>query len=157
VLATTALLGTSSCGGSSTLNPGAHNVSAQPSSVACDDLIDAAKASTSPPAPPQGGQVYIGSGDTFFMGSEGRRWGENVDYYDGAFQMKIGIYTLDKGPPTMSIIRTDGRANGRAEFAPTAHGLPGPLPTVLTFPSAGCWRVEAHGARGSATILARVR
>jgi hypothetical protein len=35
--------------------------------------------------------------------------------------------------------------------------LPGPLPTELIFPTAGCWIVEARGDRGSALIQVGVQ
>jgi hypothetical protein len=66
--------------------------------------------------------------------------------------MKIGIYTLDSQPPQASVIRLDGGARGAVEFAPTSAGLPGPLPTGLTFPTQGCWKVEARGQTGFASM-----
>jgi hypothetical protein len=103
------------------------------------------------------GRVYIGRRDTFFIGTEGRRWGENVGYYGGAFHMKVGIYTLAADFPKVSVTRSDGVAAGAAEFAPTGEGLPGPLPTGISFPTAGCWRVEARGTTGLATIEVNVQ
>jgi hypothetical protein len=101
--------------------------------------------------------IYIGSGDTFFIGTQGMCWRENVEYWGGAFHMKIAIWTLESQPPQVSVIRSDGSATGGAEFAPTSEGLPGPLPTTLTFPTAGCWKVEARGTTGFASIEVNVQ
>jgi hypothetical protein len=111
----------------------------------------------SPPGPVSSGRIYIGSGDTFFIGTAGIRWSENVEYYGGAFHMKVGIYTLESHPPQVSVIRLDGRATGEAQFAPTGQGLPGPLPTGISFPTAGCWKVEARGTVGLASIEVNVQ
>jgi hypothetical protein len=109
------------------------------------------------PGPSASSRIYVGSGDTFFIATAGRRWGENVESYGGAFHMKVGIYTLDAHAPKMTVIRSDGTAVGTADFAPTSAGLPGPLPTDLTFPTTGCWRVEARGSTGSASIIINVQ
>jgi hypothetical protein len=145
--ATVALLMASGCTGDGTSSP----------NEPCSDLIDAITAAPSPPRAASSGGIYIGRGDTFFMGTEGRRWGENVEYYGGSFHMKVGIYTLDSHPPKVSVLRSDGRATGAAEFAPTSEGLPGPLPTGLSFPTAGCWKVEARGTTGFASIEVNVQ
>lgn len=120
----------------------------------CDDTITREKAAPEPPnvLQPSVERVFIGSGDTYFIGTVGRRWSENLDFYNGAFRMKIGIYTLDSHPPKVSVVRSDGRARGDAASTPTSQGLPGPLPTSVTLPTKGCWTVEARGASGSATI-----
>jgi hypothetical protein len=107
--------------------------------------------------PPSNAVIFIGTGDTFFMGTRGFRWSDNVQFYGGSFQMKIGIYTLDAHPPAMSILRSDGQGTGSAQFAPTSQGLPGPLPTGLSFPTVGCWKVEARGANGLAAIVVNVQ
>jgi hypothetical protein len=121
----------------------------------CNDLLDAILAAPHPPGPVSGDGINIGSGDTFFTGLPGRRWGENVEYYDDSFHMKVGIYTLDSHPPKVSVTR--GHATGGAVFAPTGEGLPGPLPTDLSFPTAGCWKVEARGTTGFASIEVNVQ
>jgi hypothetical protein len=122
----------------------------------CSDLIDANAAAPSPPGPVASDVIYLGSGDTFFRGLQGRRWGD-VEYWGGAFHTKIAIWTLDSHPPKVSVIRLDGLATGAAEFAPTSEGLPGPLPTDLSFPTAGCWKVEARGTTGVASIQVNVQ
>jgi hypothetical protein len=110
-----------------------------------------------PPRPAPSGEVDIGSGDTFFMGTDGQRWGKNVEFYGGAYHMKVGIYTLASQGPDVSVLRSDGRVTGLAELAGTSEGLPGPLPTELTFPTPGCWKVEARGQTGFASIEVDVR
>lgn len=143
-----AALATSGC--SPNLVPSTN--SAQP----CDDSIGVATSASQAPLPSESGRVYIGTGDTFFIGTVGRHWGENVEYYGGAFHMKVGIYILDSQPPTVTVLRSDG-AGGRADFAATSAGLPGPLPTSLTFATAGCWQIEARGRTGFATIRVSVQ
>ena len=124
----------------------------------CDDLIADSTAGPSPdPLPADRNRVYIGSGDSFFIGSRGSRWGENVEYEDGVFFMKIGIYTLDSLPPTVSAVRSDGGATGVVESDPTSSGLPGPLPTSVIFATPGCWIVQAHGTTGVAGIEVNVQ
>src|SRR5438552_13930821 len=105
----------------------------------CDDTISAAASSASPPAGAPAANSYFGSGDTWFMGLPGYRWGQSVEYFKGSYFTKVGIYTLDSQPPKVTVRRTDGRQIGHVEFAPTGKGLPGPLPTGLFFPTAGCW------------------
>jgi hypothetical protein len=152
---TLSLLG---CSGSS---PAARGSSLAPPPIqTCNDSVEASTAG-SPPLliPPDRGterDVFIGSGDTWFMGTKGHRWGESVQYFRGSFFMKVGIYTLQSHPPRVTVLRTDGRSVGHAELAPTSRGLPGPLPAGLYFPTAGCWEVVAQGATGSAAIRVRV-
>ncbi len=118
------------------------------SSAVCDDLIGEGLPQA---ADPNG--VLIGNGDTFFMGGRGRQWGENVTQYDGAFHMKVGIYTFDTRRPTVSVGRTDGVSTGMAEFTrDEMERHPGPIPVLLTFPTEGCWKVEAKGTNGFASI-----
>ena len=123
----------------------------------CDDSIRAATSASVAQLPSDSGGVYIGSGDTFFIGTDGKRWGESVQYYQGAFHMKVGIYTLDSQPPRVTVVSSDGGQRGTVEFAPTSAGLPGPLPTGLTFATVGCWQVEARGRTGVANILVSVQ
>lgn len=99
-----------------------------------------------------GGGVFIGSGSTFFSVTAGHRWRESVVYTDKTYQAKVGMYTLDSKPPNVTVRRIDGPGVGRAEFFPQIQGLPGWLPTIVYFPSAGCWDVTARGTRGEATI-----
>ena len=124
------------------------------SPVPCDDMITSAQAAPTPPndLQPSAQRIFIGSGDTFFIGTLGMRWSDNLSFDNGAFHMKIGIYTLDRQPPRVSVVRSDGRARGSAASSPTSQGLPGPLPTTVTIPTRGCWTVEARGASGSAVV-----
>ena len=146
------------CGGTGTTTSSAGSQDGGASNLPCDDLIGAGASQTPPNnLPPSPDRVFIGSGDTFFIGTRGRRWGEDVEAARGVLQMKIGIYTLDTHVPQMSIVRADGRASGSAQFAPTSQGLPGPLPTGLVFATPGCWKVEARGAHGSAIIQVQVQ
>jgi hypothetical protein len=138
--------------GSSALPSG----STRPPAGACDDTISAAAATASPPAGAPAASAYFGSGDTWFMGLPGYRWGQSVQYFSGSYYTKVGIYTLDSHPPRVTVRRTDGQQTGHAEFSPTGKGLPGPLPTGLYFPTAGCWDVMARGSSGSAGIRVRV-
>jgi hypothetical protein len=70
----------------------------------CNDSINASMMASPRPRPAHSGEVDIGSGDTFFMGTDGARWGESVEFYGGAFHMKIGIYALDSQPPQVSVL-----------------------------------------------------
>ena len=150
------LLVASGCTGDLAPQPVSNPSLTHSPSEPCGDLIDASTAAPSPPGPVSSGEIYIGSGDTFFTGTAGRRWSENVEYYGGAWHMKVGIYTLDSHAPTVSVQRLDGHAAGSAAFAPS-EGLPGRLPTDISFPTAGCWTVEAHGTTGSASIEVNVQ
>ncbi len=125
------------------------------SSSPCDDRVDGS-GQASPPIPPSGDSVLIGAGDVFFIGTRGRRWGENVEAYGGAYQMKVGIMVLGAQAPEVSVTRREGAVTGTAQFAPTGAGLPGPLPTAVTFPTAGCWIVTARGVNGAASILVSI-
>lgn len=124
----------------------------------CDDLIGQSTAGPSPdPLQVDPNRAYIGTGDTFFIGGRGSRWGENVEYEDGVFFMKIGIYTLDSLPPKVSAVRSDGAATGVVESAPTSGGLPGLLPTSVILATPGCWILQARGTTGVASIEVNVR
>ncbi len=136
-------------GGCASVEPSPKPASATP----CDDRIEAGLAGSPPAGANLPDAVFIGSGDTFFLGLPGRRWGDNVQYRDGVFDMKVGIYTLATQPPRMSVTRLDGPGTGSVTFAPTGGGLPGPIPLGVTFPNPGCWQLDAEGARG----LARIR
>ena len=152
-----ALLVASGCTGDLAPQPVSNTSLTHSPSEPCGDLIDASTAAPSPPVPVSSGEIYIGSGDTFFTGTAGRRWSENVEYYGGVWHMKVGIYTLDSHAPTVSVARSDGLATGQAQFAPTSQGLPGRLPTGITFPTAGCWKMEARGTTGFAGIEVNVQ
>ncbi len=145
------LLGCSSAGGGSPAQR-SHVVNG---GTTCDDAVEPAVTVSLPPNAPQG-VLYVGSGDTYFMGTAGSRWGQMVQYFRSSYYMKAPIYTLDSQAPRITIARLDGPGAGRAESNPTTEGLPGPLPTSLYFPSPGCWQVTARGRTGVATIHVRV-
>lgn len=143
----------------STSTPSAHPTSTPPPS-SCDDLIVEASPPVNPrlepPDTPSGSEVFTGSGDTWFRGLIGHRWGESVEFFNGMFYTKIGLYTLGSRPPNVTVQRIDGKGTGHAEFSPTGRGLPGPLPTGLFFSTPGCWQVVAKGSTGTAIVHVRV-
>jgi len=99
----------------------------------------------------------VGSGDTWLFAPVSGGWSRSVQRAPGGgYRMKLGIWTSTSRPPAVAVRRVDGRQTGSASFAPTDQGLPGPLPTELRFPSAGCWQVTARGVTGLASILVRV-
>jgi len=152
------LMMASGCAAAETPHPAREEQRSSAPNEPCNDLVDTRAAAPSPPGPTSSGGIYIGTGDTFFMGTQGRRWGDNVEFYAGAFHMKVGIHTLDSHPPRVSAIRSDGRATGTAEFAhDEAQRFPGTLPPGITFPTTGCWKVEARGTTGFATIEVNVQ
>lgn len=121
----------------------------------CVDSIEARYAASPQPVNLPGA-AFFGTGDTFFIGLPGRRWGENVQYHDGVFDMKVSIYTLETKPPHISVTRLDGPGTGSVTFAPTGGGLPGPLPLGITFAGPGCWLLDAQGSGGFARIQVKV-
>jgi hypothetical protein len=72
--------------------------------------------------------------------------------WDGqGYFLKLGIWTLTSKPPAVTIRQIgDAQLSGTASFFPTTAGLPGPLPTQLSFPNVGCWEVTAAGSTGRA-------
>src|SRR5713101_3368783 len=67
--------------------------------VGCGDAVEFAAAASPPPVEAPGNTVYVGSGDTFFLGQAGTRWGQSVEHFGNSYFGKIGIYTLDTQPP----------------------------------------------------------
>ena len=132
------------------MSPGVAPPSLPASAGPCDDAVG--PTAPNPPVAPAAGQVFVGSGSAFFIGTAGHRWRENVVYEHNTYFSKIGIYTLDPRPPAVTVRRVDGPGVGRIDFAPTSQGLPGWLPTGVYYTSPGCWEVIARGTKGQATI-----
>lgn len=162
ILAMVVLVVVAACGGGENTPQRSDAPLTRPSGAPCNDVIDASKAAPRPSGAPANVPIYLGSGDTFFMGNpifqgRQRRWGDDVELSRGVFGMKIGIYTMDSQPPRISVTRSDGGAAGSYSSSPTSRGMPGPLPTSLYFPTAGCWKIEAQGRTGFASIEVDVR
>ena len=77
---------------------------------------------------------------------------------DGWIRAKVGWWTAE-GAPRIAGRRLDGRARPlRADVAPlswTASGQ-GFYPTILYFPSTGCWRLTAAAGGSSVDLVVRV-
>jgi hypothetical protein len=95
----------------------------------------------------QGITAVTGEGAVWFIAPLSATWSEVVrDEGDGP-TAKIPLWVDRDGPlPTITVRRDGGGGGGEqgsASPSPTADGLPGPVPTRLTFPGEGCWVVEA--------------
>lgn len=104
-----------------------------------------------------GATSAVGSGDTWFFAPAVNEWTSSVAS-DGerGYQLKIGIWTTETKPPTITVRQVDGPAFGTASVAPTSTGLPGPLPSLSSLPTPGCWEITARGTTGSATARVRI-
>ena len=145
------------CDGAGRTAPEAHNSSAASPSGACDDLIQGWASPPPPGALP--GVVYVGTKDTYFIGTVGFRWGDNVHYLksEKSYYMKVAIHTLETHLPKVTVKRVDGQGQGRAQLSPTSDGIPGPVPTGVLFPTPGCWEIAARGSAGVARIYVQVK
>ncbi len=102
------LMMASGCSGSEHLPTPSEEPLTRSSTQPCNDVIDVSKAVPRPSGAPSDVPMYLGSGDTFFMANpffqgKQRRWGDDVEFYQGVFGMKIGIYTLDSQPPQVEV------------------------------------------------------
>ena len=123
----------------------------------CDDSIESSASASPPPQAPAGPRnVYVGSGDTYFMIRVLLVHNGLPPSVSRCPQMKIGIYSLDWNPPQVTVRRLDGTGEGRVTFSPTSGSMSRPLPTRLYFPSTSCWEVTARGTTGMARIYVRV-
>lgn len=117
----------------------------------CDETMELVR-DLPPELTSAGDVVAVGSGDTWLLPpSEGNRWSQDVRWDGNAYFLKLGIRTLASVPPAIEVREIGGaHANGKAEVFPTSKGLPGPLPTRLTFPHPGCWDITVIGVSGRA-------
>ncbi len=129
----------------------------------CDDVI---RPAVDVPAPTRhrldaaGVTGVVGSGAIWFIAPHATRWSAVVERDGGRAWAKLPLWVDDDGElPDIAVHRDDGGAAGAVEATPTAEGLPGPVPSTATFPTAGCWTVIADGGpgRGTATVTIRVR
>lgn len=132
-----------------------------PTEGACEDAVQsgASDSDVHSSLPPGPSRVYVGRGDTYFIGRIGLRWGQSVEYSQNqhTYFLKVGIYTLDSHLPKVTVKRADGQGTGRATLKPTTEGIPGPVPTEIYFPAPGCWNVTAQGTTGLARIYVGVQ
>lgn len=125
----------------------------------CDDEV--VPSDTVPPAiqerlDAQGITGVTGEGAVWFVVPTSATWSAVVqDEGDGA-SAKVALWVDRDGPlPAVTVRRAGGGPErGSASSSPTADGLPGPVPTRLTFSGEGCWVVEA--AAGGDTAHFRV-
>src|ERR1700730_14481014 len=140
---------TAACSGSARSGSvaAARSPAARASQV-CDDT-EGPPAAQPPIAPSDAAEIFVGNGSTYFFGRSGARYRESVAYHQATTyaSAKLPIYTLESNPPSLSVHRLDGEGTSGFRSVPTTGGLPGPLPTVVYFPSPGCWEVAAHGSR----------
>ena len=119
--------------------------------ASCDETMELVR-ELPPELTSAGDVVAVGSGDTWLLPpSEGNKWSQDVRWDGNTYFLKLGIRTLASLPPSIEVREIGGaHANGKAEVFPTSTGLPGPLPTRITFPHPGCWDITVIGVSGRA-------
>lgn len=100
-----------------------------------------------------------GEGAVWFVVPVSTTWSAVVWEEGGEATAKIPLWVDRDGPlPAVTVRRADGGPGaGSASSSPTADGLPGPVPTLFTFPGEGCWVVEAAAGGDVARFRVRVR
>ena len=86
----------------------------------------------------------LGEGRLYFLAPAEGSWGDSTWQEGGETALKVGLWVNDTRIPDIEVRSADGALEGHAEVSPTADGLPGFLPTGVSFPSGGCWRVTAR-------------
>lgn len=77
---------------------------------------------------------------------------------DGSVVAKLGWWRGLRGPLTVKGERLDGRAAPlRATVPHSGYGSTGFLPSLLTFPTEGCWKVVGSVGRAKLAFVVRVR
>jgi hypothetical protein len=100
--------------------------------------------------------VSLPAGAVFVAVPEGEA-GQAFVQKDGWIRTKLGWWA-GRGAPRVTGIRLDGRARPlRADVGPLSYATPGGpfYPSLLFFPSPGCWQITARA--GGARLVAVVR
>ncbi|WP_204030851.1 hypothetical protein [Sinosporangium siamense] len=134
----------------------ASSVTAKPADPRCDDRIKATR--DVPKAMIAKNLLYgVGEGDVWFIAAEGGRWGERVEKSGAVYRGKFPLWVDGAKSPEVTVRGVAGtQGAGVASAAPTAEGLPGPLPMGIEIPASGCWEVTAIGTAGTARITVHI-
>ena len=76
---------------------------------------------------------------------------------DGSIVAKLGWWRAVEGPLVIEGERLDGRSAPLRADVPDGYGPTGFLPSLLTFPTQGCWKVVGSIGRTSLTFVVLVR
>jgi hypothetical protein len=85
---------------------------------------------------------------------DGSAWAEIEP--DGSITAKIGWFRADGGRLTVQGERLDAAAPPLRADVPDGYGASGFQPTLLTFPTVGCWKVTGSAGGASLTFVVRV-
>lgn len=124
----------------------------------CDDAVVPTDAGLPQALHDAGSPRVVGGGGIWFYAPNTGHWGDLLSEREEGSAGKYPLWVGDSSAPTVTVRGVSGtRGVGRAELAPTAQGLPGPLPMGVEVPGPGCWSVTAHSATGTASITVRAK
>jgi hypothetical protein len=102
--------------------------------------------------------AVVGAGDVGFAAPVTGRWSDLLEEGGDGAGAKVALWVDHEGPvPEVDVRREGSDERGSATTTPTADGLPGPVPTRVSFPGRGCWEVSVTGSDGPVAIRFAVR
>jgi hypothetical protein len=75
---------------------------------------------------------------------------------DGSIVAKLGWWRAAEGPLAIHGQRLDGRSRSLRAEVPKGYGTGGFQPSVLTFPTPGCWKVAGNIGHANLTFVVLV-
>lgn len=107
-----------------------------------------------PPDVAARGADWVGSGDLYAAVQTPDYGGYLAER--GDYRFKLVWLRRVPGEIQVSARQLDGDGRLRAVVPESTQPLTGPLPTLITFPEAGCWRVTGRLGQSSAEVVVAV-